>query len=188
MKLYATKANARRAARKEITDIERPEELIDYTIVERDGKFGWRRVQKAPKAPTSTITSAPKAPAAAEEPAPQAPKADDRGDCPSCGIGLSNGLLHFNSYEEANQELPNGVDGDTVREFGCMACGHEWGATYTKKSRQKGAVAAVWEICEANKDLSRKDVVGICVSHGINFYTARTQYQAWFKATNDSKK
>lgn len=58
---------------------------------------------------------------------------------------------------------------------------------FPKKPRQKGSVKLVWDVCEANKDLSRKDVINICVSMGINFYTARTQYQAWFKATKNSQ-
>ena len=30
----------------------------------------------------------------------------------------------------------------------------------------------------------RKDVVNYCIAQGITYYTARTQYQAWFKHTN----
>tara|TARA_Y100001951_G_scaffold100285_1_gene103487 strand:+ start:167 stop:604 length:438 start_codon:yes stop_codon:yes gene_type:complete len=145
MKLYSSKANARRAARTRISDVSLPIEGTHYTIEEHDGKFGWRRIQTETKAPTQTMKpAAPQAPAAAEEPAPQAPEADDA------------------------------VPLDDIN--------------FAKKPRQKGSVAKVWEICEANKDLGRKDVINICVSSGINFYTARTQYQAWFKATNDSKK
>ena len=59
--------------------------------------------------------------------------------------------------------------------------------TQPKPARRKGAVREVWDICEANKDLKRKDVINICVAQGINFYTARTQYQAWKQASDNSK-
>lgn len=48
-------------------------------------------------------------------------------NCPGCGIGLENGVLH------ADDELPNRVDGRTFwmdgmnKEFECMGCGHQFG-------------------------------------------------------------
>lgn len=57
----------------------------------------------------------------------------------------------------------------------------------TGTPRRKGAVREVWDICEENKGLARKDVIAICVGKGINFYTARTQYQAWKQASDNSK-
>lgn len=56
-----------------------------------------------------------------------------------------------------------------------------------EKTRRKGAVREVWDICEENKDLRRKDVIAICVAKGINYYTARTQYQAWRTAHKNSQ-
>lgn len=54
-------------------------------------------------------------------------------------------------------------------------------------------VAFVWEQCHLNvavplakgeTPMRRKDVIALCVEQGVAFYTARTQYQSWFKATN----
>lgn len=45
----------------------------------------------------------------------------------------------------------------------------------------------VWEIAEQmkaeNPNVRRKDVIAACVEQGIAYYTARTQYQLWYKAS-----
>lgn len=46
-----------------------------------------------------------------------------------------------------------------------------------------GPVARVWEIAENNRNARRKDVVQMAVNAGVAYYTARTQYQAWYTAT-----
>lgn len=58
--------------------------------------------------------------------------------------------------------------------------------TEKPKRPRNGAVFKVWEICENNKSQKRKHVIAICVEAGINYNTARTQYQAWFKASKKS--
>lgn len=49
-------------------------------------------------------------------------------------------------------------------------------------------VATVWELADTmkaeNPDVRRKDVIAAARAKGVAFYTARTQYQAWFTATN----
>ena len=60
------------------------------------------------------------------------------------------------------------------------------------KSTIQSPVSQVWEICEGfykesekrGEKISRKRVIDFCVSQGIAFYTARTQYQAWKTAQN----
>jgi len=152
MKLYATKANARRAARTRIADVSKPIEGKHYTIEEKDGKFGWRRVQQAPKAP------APEAQAKLPEP----PKV--KADKPKA--------KRLTKEEEAHLF---GTDKKVFVE------------TQPKPARRKGAVREVWDICEECKGWKRKDVIQYCVDQGINFYTARTQYQAWKQASDNSK-
>lgn len=44
---------------------------------------------------------------------------------------------------------------------------------------RKGAVQACWNIFAANRDARRKDAIQLCVDAGLNFHTARTQYQLW---------
>ncbi len=51
--------------------------------------------------------------------------------------------------------------------------------THTGTSKVKAPVAAVWELCEAMPDAKRREVVAAAVAKGINFHTARTQYQLW---------
>ena len=66
-------------------------------------------------------------------------------------------------------------------------------ASLRGRSTVEGPVALVWAMAEASWAESvllaedpprRKDVVARCVEAGIAPHTARTQYQAFFKATN----
>jgi hypothetical protein len=43
----------------------------------------------------------------------------------------------------------------------------------------------VWHIADSMPKASRKDVMAECVAQGIAYGTARTQYQAWFKASQE---
>lgn len=43
----------------------------------------------------------------------------------------------------------------------------------------------VWNIADTMPKASRKEVIAECVRQGIAYGTARTQYQAWFKASQD---
>lgn len=54
--------------------------------------------------------------------------------------------------------------------------------------KRNGNVAKCWNIFDSNKDqgLRRKDMIEKCVQSGINFFTGRTQYQAWFTACKAS--
>lgn len=49
----------------------------------------------------------------------------------------------------------------------------------------------VWDIAAAmykvNPQVKRKEVLEACFNAGIAFYTTRTQYQEWFKASKNSK-
>ena len=48
---------------------------------------------------------------------------------------------------------------------------------YTRPN--SGDTARVWDICEENQSLSRKEIIELCVSEGINKVTASTQYSDW---------
>ncbi len=51
--------------------------------------------------------------------------------------------------------------------------------TVASVSTIESPVRRVWEIADSMPDAKRKDVVDACVAQGINFFTARTQYQKW---------
>ena len=46
----------------------------------------------------------------------------------------------------------------------------------------------VWHIADSMPKASRKDVMAECVRQGIAYGTARTQYQAWFKASQECER
>lgn len=116
--------------------------------------------------------------------------------CPECGIHLSNGLLDFDSLED--QHGAKKAYSMQKHQWSCMGCNAEWGTPveapkgsksrgepirhYTNKSTVEGAVALCHTIYNANPDARRKDAIQLAVDAGVAFYTARTQYQKWFKA------
>lgn len=52
-----------------------------------------------------------------------------------------------------------------------------------KKQKMKGAVRMVWDIAEQHYGKkTRSEIIALCVEAGINYYTARTQYQAFSMA------
>ena len=53
--------------------------------------------------------------------------------------------------------------------------------TKLHKSKIEGPVALVWKTCNMMADSSRKEVLAALDGMGIAYYTARTQYQRWFK-------
>lgn len=46
----------------------------------------------------------------------------------------------------------------------------------------------VWEIADSMPKASRKEVMEACVAAGIAYGTSRTQYQAWFKASQECER
>lgn len=117
--------------------------------------------------------------------------------CPHCGINLDNGMTDFDGMAEVNGRGEKEAFKLMKHEWACLGCGGEWGAPivlkgskargaplrhYTNKSTVDGAVAMCHSIYNANPDLRRKDAIQKAVDAGIAFYTARTQFQKWFKA------
>lgn len=202
MKPYSTKANARRAARTQITDVEKPVEGTDFTIEPmEDGKFSWRRVQVAPKAPAPEA-QAEQVPAPKAKPTPEqlftAQRAPTLKECIEHGHKVKQAVFDKETAPKAEGltgEAKEHLMAKPTKETDWDNMSPEQAAKYHsidrtvvhKEPRRKGAVREVWDICEENKGLARKDVIAICVGKGINFYTARTQYQAWKQATDNSK-
>lgn len=111
-------------------------------------------------------------------------------NCPHCDINLENGV---------------GVHGDEVNgsiikhaefELACLSCGGEFGPSINAKPAGTGIAFArtstcerptkkVWIIADSMPKASRKEVMAECVVQGVAYGTARTQYQAWFKASQE---
>lgn len=52
----------------------------------------------------------------------------------------------------------------------------------------KSPVKRVWHIADSMPKAARKDVIAECVAQGVASGTARTQYQAWFKASQECER
>jgi hypothetical protein len=61
-----------------------------------------------------------------------------------------------------------------------------------RRSDIASPVKAMWEIADmmiaADPTARRKDIIAAGIASGIAFYTARTQYQAWYTARRESLK
>jgi hypothetical protein len=119
--------------------------------------------------------------------------------CPACGIHLSNGLMDFDSL--ADQHGEKEAYALQKHNWSCMGCNAEWGdeieaptkakkpakvnegpaRIYTNRSTVDGACAVVWQLADSMPGAKRKEVIGAAVDAGVAFYTARTQYQKWYK-------
>lgn len=49
-------------------------------------------------------------------------------------------------------------------------------------TKSTGSVAKVWEICSANAQMTRKEIIAKCIEAGVNAGTAATQFAKWKKA------
>lgn len=62
--------------------------------------------------------------------------------------------------------------------------------TRVRKSTVESPSKLVWHIADemigANPQVTRKEVIQACIDRGIATFTARTQYQAWFKTRRES--
>lgn len=110
-------------------------------------------------------------------------------NCPHCDIGLDNGIcVHGDEVNLTKIKL-------NEFEYACLACGGEFGPKIGAKA-SKGAgqsflrsstcdrpTKRVWDIADSMPKASRKEVMAECVRQGIAYGTSRTQYQAWFKAS-----
>lgn len=120
--------------------------------------------------------------------------------CPECGTHLSNGLLDFDSLED--QHGAKKAYEMQKHEWSCMGCNAEWGKPveapkgtkrgeptrhYVNKSTVDGAVALCHELFSSMPEARRKDAIQAAVDKGVAFYTARTQYQKWFKAQKSAR-
>ncbi len=108
------------------------------------------------------------------------------------GLWSINVVVNTKDYSEALLKIVNGVDVDApvveekVEEEKNMVQVEINQSTIGKPCNQVWEVAI--EMNEAAKEdgepaPARKDVIAKCVEMGIAFNTARTQYQAWFKAS-----
>lgn len=87
-------------------------------------------------------------------------------------------------------DFPAGVQASIVARTENATPGGTTPATRLKKSIVSDPSKSVWHIADemfnANPDTKRKDVIKRCTDSGIAFYTARTQYQEWFKTRRES--
>lgn len=187
VKTYSTKANARRAARttlgKDAAD------GVGFNITEVGaGEWIWEAVEVAA------------APATQEEPQAEEPVIGEFTHCPHCGVHLDNG------YQTDDNLRADGLKGCMDFEYVCLACNEEFGPALVngKEAKAKSTpvravnetstvekpTKRVWDIADEmvakDPDVRRKDVIAECQARGVAFYTARTQYQLWFKARKDS--
>lgn len=117
--------------------------------------------------------------------------------CPSCGIHLSNGLSDYDGMVDRYGEKE--AYKLQKREWMCLGCNHEFGDEIpAPKSRARGTTGRryenraksdvakpseiVWAIADADRELTRKQVVEAAVAKGVTVNTANAAYQHWREA------
>lgn len=126
--------------------------LTQYEIIEQDGQFGFRPV-KAKKAKRN----------------------------------VPNESEALEQYERELDEAQNPETVETPAKAKAKkpaakskrAPAKKAAPTVASASTIESPVRRVWEIADSMPDAKRKDVVDACIAQGINFFTARTQYQKW---------
>ena len=133
---------------------------------------------------------------------------DDRGHCPHCGIGLSNGVAHYADVVDSN---PNAAK-DMKNEWTCLGCGAEWGAELKQVKRNElqgrgikiqkdreerngikrpsagGKCAAVWDemdqwVATTGEQPTAKDVRTLAAKKGWNVNNAVIEFYQWKRFT-----
>lgn len=118
--------------------------------------------------------------------------------CPSCNVHLSNGV------GEDGQEVNGKIIHHKAKQYECLGCGEEFGPDLMREgdrlanatmepagprprlSTCEKPTKRVWHIADSMPKASRKEVIEECVRQGIAYGTSRTQYQAWFKASQEA--
>lgn len=158
MRLYASKSSAIRAAKKAGLS------TGEYEIIKKAGKFGFRAI-KADEVEEQV----------AEEAAPE--KVDETSVEPTKEEATSK--KKKKKKQSTKKEATSKEEQSTKKEV-----------VRLRKSTIESPSKRVWEIADqmkaANPNVRRKDVIAACVEQGIAYYTARTQYQLWFKASRAS--
>lgn len=120
-------------------------------------------------------------------------------NCPHCSVHLSNGIGHH------GQDVNEKIIKHKQFQYECLACGGEFGPAIATESAEPAKAPAksiphensstitnpcktVWEIAIKMEGKPRKEVVAACVAAGVAYYTARTQFQAWYTANKAEKK
>lgn len=177
MKTYATKSNARRAAKQAGLTEEQ------FTIVEVDGKFGFEEAVKR-----EVVT-----PRQQEENAIRALQEQVKNALSDLEIALARDAIEAteNLAEAVRLGLISILDGKRAKKKDKEEA--MVGVPHTKASSVILPVKTVWHIADemfrkaeeaGEPQPRRKDVISECVQRGVAFYTARTQYQQWWLCRN----
>ncbi len=104
---------------------------------------------------------------------------------------LAELLLEFGNQEDAKKAYPQRVveaQDASGNWFYTIEDTPSVGTTSPTSSTIKNPCLVVWEIATEMTTVAggvpakRKDILQACVDRGVNFYTARTQYQLWKQA------
>lgn len=117
-------------------------------------------------------------------------------NCPSCGIGLDNGVM---TWDHLVEELGSKAREQQQHEYSCMGCGAEWGPKRAGISIQKdrpeqngvtrpsegGVCAQIWAECDKRSADGMvpavKSLKEWATAQGIDLTTCTIQYYQWRK-------
>lgn len=159
---YSSKATAKRGAKRKFGD----DWEKHYTVEQEGDRWVIKPIPK-PK---------PKAPATTSGKCPHKNQVDYM--CPECGAHIGKECSDCGKvrlYKKGHPHL------DTCSKFVKPA-------PIKRVSDIESPCHFVWDTADtmSAKGATRKQIIDACLAAGVAFYTARTQYQLWFKAKNAS--
>lgn len=167
IKTYSSKSNAKRAALAANGDISHMQ------LMGEEGKWYYGEVTtRAKLAKEKSAKAAPKA--KVEEVHPDVARLNAQ-------LDASKARLQKKSDKPKPAPAPKAPRAKKEGTYAQMQ------ANRNTTSTVENPVRAMWDLCDAMTGSKRKDVIAAAVEQGINYYTARTQYQLWLTAWRNSQ-
>lgn len=161
-KAYIVKAQAEKAAAKEFG----ADWSAQYHIIEAGKRFAVEALPVAPKSDEEACNEA-----MIHEPKQH--------------VSLAEALAESG---ESIEELKDGHSAEAARADAMANATMGGPRAKLQFSTIKSPVKRVWHIADSMPKAARKDVIAECVAQGVASGTARTQYQAWFKASQECER
>lgn len=102
--------------------------------------------------------------------------------------GEKTNLTLAEALEESGERLEDLKDPDQARADALANASMGTDPLKPRFSVCEKPTKKVWHIADSMPKASRKEVMAECVAQGIAYGTARTQYQAWFKASQECER
>lgn len=176
---YSSKATAKRGAKRQYGDAWEKQ----FTVEQSGDRWVLVPIEKPAPASEPVLVEKTTTPGTTNLPGDEKPHKCNKKDlvdhmCPECGAHIGKHCPtcgHVYLYKKGHPHL------DTCSKFVKPA-------PIKRVSDIESPCHFVWDTADtmSAEGATRKQIIDACLAAGVAFYTARTQYQLWFKAKNAS--